>query len=88
MLVAATVECLLDVCRGLPGSSEHERVCEARSGPRVAHPSVCLLPEIEMVLMERSKLPELAAALRGRSRMTTDVGEEHTPALDSVQWSR
>ncbi|XP_073070857.1 protein CLEC16A isoform X4 [Manis javanica] len=45
--------------------------------------------EIEMVIMERSKLPELAAGVSVREQNTTD--EEKSAAatcLESVQWSR
>ncbi|XP_057343568.1 protein CLEC16A isoform X3 [Manis pentadactyla] len=45
--------------------------------------------EIEMVIMERSKLPELAAGASVREQNTTD--EEKSAAatcLESVQWSR
>lgn len=47
-----------------------------------------MLPEIEMVIMERSKLPELAPSTSVQEQNTTD--EEKSPAtgLDSVQWSR
>ena len=71
---------------GLP--LEHERVCEARSGATRAHPSVCLLPEIEMVIMERSKLPGLAAGASVQEQNTTDEEKSAATGLDSVQWSR
>lgn len=67
---------------------EHKRVCETRSGAARAHPGVCLLPEIEMVIMERSKLPELAASTSVQEQNTTDEENSAATGLDSVQWSR
>ncbi|XP_069426064.1 protein CLEC16A isoform X16 [Ovis canadensis] len=44
--------------------------------------------EIEMVLMERSKLPELAAGASVQEQNTTDEEKSAATGLDSVQWSR
>ncbi|XP_065780406.1 protein CLEC16A isoform X8 [Muntiacus reevesi] len=44
--------------------------------------------EIEMVIMERSKLPELAASTSVQEQNTTDEEKSAATGLDSVQWSR
>ncbi|XP_057604385.1 protein CLEC16A isoform X5 [Hippopotamus amphibius kiboko] len=44
--------------------------------------------EIEMVVMERSKLPELAASTSVQEQNTTDEEKSAATSLDSVQWSR
>lgn len=67
---------------------EHERVCETRSGAAGSSQCLCLLPEIEMVIMERSKLPELAASTSVQEQNTTDEEKSAASGLDSVQWSR
>jgi hypothetical protein len=49
-----------------------------------------LLAEIEMVIMERSKLSELAASASAREQNTTDEEKSAAAATcsDSTQWSR
>lgn len=49
---------------------------------------LCLLPEIEMVIMERSKLPELAGGTSMQEQNTTDEEKSAATGLESVQWSR
>ncbi|XP_024901866.1 protein CLEC16A [Pteropus alecto] len=49
--------------------------------------SLHLLPEIEMVIMERSKLPELAST-SVQEQNTTDEEKSAATGLGSVQWSR
>ncbi|XP_045317209.1 protein CLEC16A isoform X5 [Leopardus geoffroyi] len=44
--------------------------------------------EIEMVIMERSKLPELAASTSVQEQNTTDEEKSAATGLESVQWSR
>ncbi|EPY76383.1 protein CLEC16A [Camelus ferus] len=44
--------------------------------------------EIEMVIMERSKLPELAAGSSVQEQNTTDEEKSAATGLESVQWSR
>ncbi|XP_059978698.1 protein CLEC16A isoform X5 [Lagenorhynchus albirostris] len=44
--------------------------------------------EIEMVIMERSKLPELAPSTSVQEQNTTDEEKSAATGLDSVQWSR
>ncbi|XP_053785181.1 protein CLEC16A isoform X6 [Desmodus rotundus] len=44
--------------------------------------------EIEMVIMERSKLPELAASTSMQEQNTTDEEKSAATGLESVQWSR
>ncbi|CAI9149603.1 unnamed protein product [Rangifer tarandus platyrhynchus] len=41
-----------------------------------------------MVIMERSKLPELAASTSVQEQNTTDEEKSAATGLDSVQWSR
>ena len=50
--------------------------------------SLYLLSEIEMVIMERSKLPELAASTSMQEQNTTDEEKSAATGLESVQWSR
>ena len=47
-----------------------------------------MLLEIEMVIMERSKLPELAASTSVQEQNTTDEEKSAATGLESVQWSR
>ncbi|XP_036163999.1 protein CLEC16A isoform X10 [Myotis myotis] len=44
--------------------------------------------EIEMVIMERSKLPELAASTSMQEQNTTDEEKSAATGLESVQWNR
>uniref|UniRef100_A0A8D1P1Y3 C-type lectin domain containing 16A n=1 Tax=Sus scrofa TaxID=9823 RepID=A0A8D1P1Y3_PIG len=44
--------------------------------------------EIEMVIMERSKLPELAAGTSVQEQNTTDEEKSAATGLESAQWSR
>jgi hypothetical protein len=64
----------------------------ASGGLRGARLKLCppLLAEIEMVIMERSKLSELAASASAREQNTTDEEKSAAAATcsDSTQWSR
>lgn len=64
-------------------------VCKPRSGTRCPGSSWSLhfLLEIEMVIMERSKLPELASTSM-QEQNTTDEEKSAATGLESVQWSR
>lgn len=71
----------------VPGSESLGRPSAVK--PSGLTPTSCLLPEIEMVIMERSKLSELAACSSVQEQNTTD--EEKSAAATSserVQWSR
>ena len=55
----------------------------------LAHLTPCLLPEIEMVIMERSKLSELAiAGAAVQEQNTTDEEKSAATGSESTQWSR
>lgn len=67
----------------------HEYVPKSRPGKLSGLiQSLYLLPEIEMVIMERSKAPELAASTSVQEQNTTDEEKSAATGLESVQWSR
>ncbi|ELK13520.1 Protein CLEC16A [Pteropus alecto] len=63
-------------------SCSAERVC----GARLLSSELVPIPEIEMVIMERSKLPELAST-SVQEQNTTDEEKSAATGLGSVQWS-
>lgn len=68
---------------------EIEEASESVTDAIWAHLSPCSLPEIEMVIMERGKLSELAAAGASvREQNTTDEEKSAATSSESAQWSR
>lgn len=90
-MLLSPVERLLDVFRAVSSgfvSSMSMSVNPGLGSCLGSSPSLYWFPEIEMVIMERSKLPELAASTSVQEQNTTDEEKSAATGLESVQWSR
>lgn len=83
------------VGESVPAFKPRRWMCSSSSVPVPPGRGPCRLiavsvfvPEIEMVIMERSKLPELAAGTSVQEQNTTDEEKSAATGLESAQWSR